>query len=101
MLDKIKSVLSTFKESKDEVALLWRPHPLMKATLSSMRPRLCDEYEKIVENYISEGWGIYDDTPDNDRAMVLSDAYYGDWSSLVTLYKKTGKPIMIQNVNED
>ena len=33
-----------------------------------------------------------------DRAVVLSDAYYGDGSSVVQLYKQTGKPIMIQNV---
>lgn len=44
------------------------------------------------------GWGIYDDTPDIDRAIALSDAYYGDMSSVVELYKVTGKPIMIQNL---
>ena len=33
-----------------------------------------------------------------DRAIALSDAYYGDPSSVVHLYKQTGKPIMIQNV---
>ena len=32
-------------------------------------------------------------------AVVLSDAYYGDPSSVVQVYKKTGKPIMIQNVD--
>ena len=33
-----------------------------------------------------------------DRAVVISDAYYGDSSSLVQLVKKVDKPIMIQNV---
>jgi len=28
--------------------------------------------------------------------MALSDMYYGDWSSVVTLYRVTGKPLMIQ-----
>ena len=32
-----------------------------------------------------------------NRAVALSDAYYGDWSSIVYLYQKTGKKIMIQN----
>lgn len=98
MLEKIKSVLKIFKEKKEDIALLWRPHPLMKATIGSMRPKLWEEYEKIVNSYIDEKWGIYDDTPNNDRAIVLSDAYYGDASSMVTLYKETGKPIMIQDV---
>ena len=98
MITKIKDTLKVFKENKDDVALLWRPHPLIKATISSMRPDLWTEYDKIVSDYISEGWGIYDDTPDLDRAIVFSDAYYGDGSSVVQLYQKTEKPIMIQNV---
>ena len=99
MLEKMKSVFHIFKENQDEVALLWRPHPLIQATVSSMRPKLWEEYEKIVEQYRREGWGIYDDSADMDRAVVLSDAYYGDRSSVVYLYQKTGKPVMIQNAD--
>ena len=99
MLAKIKDVLGVFKENKGEAALLWRPHPLIKATVSSMRPQLWEEYDAIVRNYIEEGWGIYDDTADMDRAVAISDAYYGDGSSIVELYKKTGKPVMLQDVD--
>ena len=98
MLEKMEYVFRIFKENKDEVALLWRPHPLIKATVQSMRPTLWTEYEKLVKRYLEEGWGIYDDTADVDRAIVLSDAYYGDDSSVVQMYKETGKPIMMQNV---
>lgn len=97
MLEKIQDVLRVFSENRDEVALLWRPHPLIKATIESMRPQLWAEYEKIVRKYREEGWGIYDDTADMDRAVILSDAYYGDRSSVVWLCQKTGKPVMIQN----
>ena len=93
----MKQVFGVFKENQDKVALLWRPHPLIQATVSSMRPQLWKAYEKIVEQYRSEGWGIYDDSADMDRAVVLSDAYYGDRSSVVYLYQKTGKPVMIQD----
>ena len=34
-----------------------------------------------------------------DRSIIISDAYYGDPSSLVQLYEKLEKPIMIQNVD--
>lgn len=97
MNEKIKSVLQTFKEVQEDVALLWRPHPLIEATIKSVRPRLWEDYKRIVDTYRAEGWGIYDDTADLDRAIEISDAYYGDWSSVVYLYKKTGKNIMIQN----
>ena len=98
MLQKMKSVFETFKESVEEVALLWRPHPLIKATIESMRPQLWMDYEKLEEQYREEGWGIYDDSAELNRAIALCDAYYGDGSSLVQLCQKAGKPVMIQNV---
>lgn len=99
MLEKMQDVFRVFKENKDEIALLWRPHPLIKTTIESMRPQLWEEYNKIVEQYRKEDWGIYDDSADMDRAVALSDAYYGDHSSVVQLYQRTGKPVMIQNVD--
>lgn len=98
MLEKIQDALGIFKENRDEAALLWRPHPLIQVTISSMRPKLWREYEKIVEEYREAGWGIYDDTAELDRAIVLCDGYYGDASSLVELCRKMEKPVMIQNV---
>ncbi len=98
MNEKIKDVLRVFKENQEDVALLWRPHPLIEATIKSVRPRLWEDYKEIVDTYRDEGWGIYDDTADMDRAVALSDAYYGDGSSIVQLYQETGKPIMYQDV---
>lgn len=98
MIKKMHSVFDTFKENVEDVALLWRPHPLMKATIESMRPQLWMDYEKLEERYREEGWGIYDDTVELNRAIALCDAYYGDGSSLVQLCQKAGKPVMIQNV---
>lgn len=95
---KIKDVLQVFKKHQEEIALLWRPHPLIEATLKSMRPGLWEEYKKIVDTYRAEGWGIYDDTADIDRAIALSDAYYGDKSSIVQLYRNVEKPVMIQRI---
>lgn len=98
MLAKMRDVFRVFQENQDEVALLWRPHPLIKETMESMLPHLRMEYELLVQQYRNAGWGIYDDTPDVERAIVLSDAYYGDRSSVVQMCQKRGMPIMIQNV---
>jgi hypothetical protein len=98
MISKIKRVFSEFQKRND-VVLLWRPHPLLKTTLQSMLPDLYYDYCCLEEQYKAAGWGIYDDTADMYRAIVLSDAYYGDWSSVVELYRKTGKPVMIQNID--
>ncbi len=97
-VDKIENVLGIFKENQEGIALLWRPHPLIESTMKSMRPEVLRKYTALKDDYIVQGWGIYDDTADVDRAVVLSDAYYGDHSSVVQLYRQTGKPVMIQNV---
>ena len=99
MIEKIEDVFSIFKENQDNVTLLWRPHPLIKATISSMRPTLWNDYNRIVEKYKTDDFGIYDDSADLDRAIALADAYYGDASSVVQLCQSVNKPIMIQNVN--
>ncbi len=88
MLVKMRDVFRVFRENVEEVALLWRPHPLIQATIESMRPELWEEYQELVKVYKAEGWGIYDDSAELDRAIEVSDAYYGDSSSVVQLFSK-------------
>lgn len=104
-LKKMKSVFLFFQQEKsrkkNDLLLWWRPHPLYEATLKAMRPQLLQEYRELVEYYKENETGIYDTSPDMARAVVCSDAYYGDRSSLVQLYGITGKPIMITDVNSE
>ena len=65
---------------------------------NSMMPWLRDAFMQRINEFQEESWGIYDKTPAPNLAMVLSDGYYGDESNLVTTYKETGKPILMQNV---
>lgn len=97
MLNKIKDVLRFFKSS-EEMALWWRPHPLYESTLASMRPQLLEEYQKMVNRYRQEAWGIFDEGVDLEWAIAETDAYYGDKSSVVQLYREAKKPVLIQNV---
>ena len=100
ILKKIDSVFNFFKEKREELVLLFRPHPLLIKTINSMVPWLREAYLQRIFVFQKEGWGIYDETPDPNLAMVLSDGYYGDVSSLVTTYRETGKPVMLQNVDD-
>ncbi len=95
--DKLIDTLDTFQTLQEEIALLWRPHPLMESTLKSMRPQWYDRYLEIVEKYQKGQWGIFDNSEDFQRAVGISDAYYGDRSSVVDVFEKAGKPLMIQN----
>lgn len=96
MLDKIEDTLEFFKRKK-ECALWWRPHPLYESTLASMRPELLEKYKEVVNNYKKEEWGIFDEGVDLEWAIAETDAYYGDSSSVVQLFKEAQKPVMLQN----
>ena len=97
-IQKLESILEFFKQ-RDDVVLWWRPHPLLQNTFDTMRPSICDKYRAIVERYKAEGWGIYDESGDLDCAIAWSDAYYGDGSSLIYLYRVTGKPVILTDFN--
>lgn len=96
-LKKVRSVFDTFKQ-RDDVVLWWRPHPLLEATFDSMVPEQAEEYRQLREEYIQAGWGIYDDSPELERAITWTDAYYGDQSSVVWMYQATGKRVLIQDL---
>ena len=96
MLNKIESVLNTFKLRQEQIAFIWRPHPLYRESMLKAYPEGVAKYDRLVAEFRTEKWGIYDDTSNMYRSMILSDMYYGDWSSVVTLYRLMGKPLLIQ-----
>lgn len=91
-LKKIKYIFTYFEKYK-EICLLWRPHPLVEATLNSMRPDLAQVYKKLKNYFINNSIGIFDTTPDVDKSVAAVDAYIGEDSSSVThLFGAAGKP---------
>ena len=97
-LDKLRSVFAFFR-CHPEIVLWWRPHPLLAQAFLSMRPQLYQEYLGIVEEFKALRSGIYDDTPDSNRAVAYADMCYGDASSLNLLLQLVGKPVLIQNIS--
>ena len=95
---KLRYVFDVFR-SREDVVLWWRPHPNTELNFRTLRPQLLGEYMRLIAEYKRGKIGIYDDTPDLHRAIAFSDAYYGDWSSVVALYQCTGKPALIQNID--
>ncbi len=97
-LQKMIYVFSLFK-GRDDVVLLWRPHPLIESTLKAMNTQLLRLYLKIKRQYLVENIGIYDTTPDITESISLSDAYIGeDSSSVVHLFGVAGKPIFLMDL---
>jgi hypothetical protein len=97
-LAKLRHVLDVFKDNPD-VVLWWRPHPLNVESLRARSPQYAEGYGKIVDKYLRDGYGIYDDTADLHRAVSRADAYYGDKSSVETLFTSADKIVLHQNTN--
>ena len=95
-IEKMKWVFDVFKEHP-KVVLWWRPHPLEISTIQSMIPELEEQYMEVRRRFKEENIGILDESADLNRAIAVSDAYYGAWSSIVELYKATKKPVLYEN----
>ena len=94
-LKKMEFVFEYFKNS-EKACLLWRPHPLMEATMQSMRQEYISEFQRLKNMYLEGGFGIYDDSDDIEVTIALSDALIGDHkSSITSLFSVAGKPIFI------
>lgn len=94
-LDKMAYVFSVFA-NRNDVILLWRPHPLFDDTLKAMRPEFYERYLKIKKNYMDVGIGILDETPDISITVAYSDVFIGDSGTSVTsLFVVCGKPLFI------
>lgn len=90
-LDKIEAIINEYKDN-DKVCLWWRPHPLYEQTMIADRKSDLPHYYRMVEEF-KRSRHIYDDTNDLHRAIAVSDRLISDKSSVVDLYKTTGKPI--------
>ncbi len=96
-LKKMKYVFDCFQGRKD-ACLLWRPHPLLESTFESMRPEYYPEFKRLRDYYKKNKIGIYDDTPEIEPSIALSDAYVGDGATSVTsLFGLAGKPMFLFN----
>lgn len=96
LVKRLRELFSILEEY--DVIILWRPHPLSKATICSMSCNLLNSYEKLIEDFKLMPAAIYDDTGDLDRAIAVSDFCMGDaTSSIVALYEATKKPMMVFN----
>ncbi len=75
-----EKMLSVFKwaKTKPDIALIYRPHPLLEATVRAMHPKLIQKYENLMSYFKQEKVGILDQTPDISRIVAISDAYIGE-----------------------
>ncbi|MCR5740573.1 MAG: hypothetical protein K6G43_12220 [Lachnospiraceae bacterium] len=101
-IDKLKRNLEIFKESSQDIQLIWHPYSRNEEFMKINRCTVINEYNKIIDEFKSAGWGQLDETSniaDAKEVLFECDAYYGDTCDLVYEAKNKGIPVMIQNVD--
>lgn len=89
------NVIIDYVENNKEMALIWRPHPLLEVTVNEMALELEEMYRRTIERCRDLDNCIFDDTPDMHRAMAWSDCFFGKYGSMLELYRHTGKPAVM------
>lgn len=98
LIKKIEYIFSVFEKQKDAI-LIWRPHPLSKKTANTFNPKIINNLIELEKKARSCEYCIFDDTANLHRSIAISDAYFGDRSSLVELFRTLKKPVMIQDID--
>ena len=99
-LDKLERVLSKYKTQSKEVLLWWRPQEQLKTLLGLLAREFVDRYDAILKAYKEEGWGICDESYDEDRAMEHCDEYYGGMNYIARSLKDK-KPVTIERLDDE
>ncbi len=100
-MKKIRKTIEFFEASSDYV-LWWRPHPLFRNTIANISQKFLAEYDEMVSHYKENKIGVYDDTSELQRAIILSDIYYGDSkSSVFVLFCATGKLVVFAHIENN
>lgn len=77
-----------------EYVVIWRPHPLLEATIKSMRPNKWEQFIEMKNYFVSFPNFILDNTKDALMSIQCSDLLISDYSSIVFSYLITGKPVI-------
>ncbi len=91
-IDLIVEVFQAVTIKNDHI-LIWRPHPLEEAFVKKNLAEFYPSYIKLVNIIASLPNSIVDKNGDYKYAFKISDAMYTTYSSLITEYMLSGKPV--------
>ena len=96
MIDKITNVLETFRDKREDIALVWKYESISEEISKALGSHVTALYNGLFERYCREKWGLIIGD-EGDRIISLVDAVYGDPDAIITEAIKKHIPVMIQN----
>ncbi len=91
-IEQIENIIDNYLKNP-KVCLIWRPHPLYRTTIISQGRHELYRYSLLVKKIQNSPKDIFDDTKTPENAIKFADEMISDPSSLVHLWKTTGKKL--------
>ncbi len=98
MLAKMQDSMNIFEEQADKLQIIWLQDLELRQRLQKRAPQLLKEYEQAVLDADQKAWITIMGDSDKERAVKMSDAFYGDGGKSAQLMMAAKKPVMLQNV---
>ncbi len=98
-IQKLREVMELLRKEQDDFVLLWKPDSSVRELLRKEDAEAWGRYRDLMEEYRREKWGIFDDSPDWERAIGFCDAYYGDAGVMSTRCVRLDKPVLIASAD--
>lgn len=89
-LDKVETLIRKYINDPN-VCLIWRPHPLLRDTIIAHHSGELRRFHDLMELVQKSDKDIWDESKLPETPIKFADEMISDASSLVILWKKTGK----------
>ncbi len=100
-IEKLNRTFEVFKEFSDKITVIWIVDRDVNALTGNGYKGYADtvgSLNRAIKMYSEPDNVILCDEESTDKAIAISDAFYGDRGILMNRFRRTGRPIMIQNV---
>lgn len=94
IMEKGNDFLDLF-DGRDDIALIWRPHPLTELIIKMYIPGQYPKYASLKQRIEKSSNMVFDENASYLPAFVYSDALITDFSSIMTQYLFANKPILM------
>ena len=98
MISKIEYALKVFEEQKEHIHVLWLQDESLRERLLHRVPGILKKYENLLKKYDGKDWITIEGPLEEEKAVEMADAFYGDAGRTAQLVKQSEKPVMLQNV---
>ena len=93
-IGKAEKALEIMRGFDDRLQIYWFEDENVEAILKENKPEVWKAYIALRDRFVDKGWGVYDASHDDEKAVNAGDAFYGDACPLMNKMRVAGKPVL-------